>query len=131
MGSVAKSNRHKDVMLDIDSELAYWRLHYTQGAFHRTPRPFDDYLFTLKFGYDMYLLNHGCDLEKLLPAMRSRYQATATARDHLDWPLAEAVIRETWKRMQPAPAQRLSRGAVRPAAIPRMAGAHDPAYLTG
>lgn len=131
MGSVAKSNRHKDVMLDIDSELAYWRLYYTQSAFHRTPRPFDDYLFTLKFGYDMYLLNHGCDLEKLLPAMRSRYQATATAGDHLGWPLAEAVIRETWKRMHPVPAQRRPQDAMRPAAIPGMAGVPDPACLPG
>lgn len=102
MGHAAGSNLFKDVMLDIEAELDYWRLHYAQSAFHRTSRPFADYLFTLKFGYDMYLLNHGSDLEKLLPAMRTRYQATASMRDDLGWPLAEAVIRETWKRMNPA-----------------------------
>lgn len=101
MGFAVKSAVHKDVMLDIESELAYWRLNHLGSAFHRTPRPFDDYVFTLKFGYDMYLLNAGCDLESILPAMRSRYEATATSRENLGWPLAEAVIRETWKRMHP------------------------------
>ena len=99
MGSAVKSTVHKDVMLDIDSELAYWRMNYVGAAFHRTPRPFEDYVFTLKFGYDMYLLNSGCDMERILPAMRSRYEATAMSRENLGWPLAEAVIRETWKRM--------------------------------
>lgn len=127
MGSVAKSNRHKDVMLDIDSELAYWRLHYTHSAFHMTPRPFDDYLFTLKFGYDMYLLNHAGDLEKLLPVMRSRYQATATMRDDLGWPLAEAVIRETWKRMHPDTNGRSGRTMRAPGAL-RSANWSQPQY---
>lgn len=101
MGYAVNANNHKEVMLDIDSELAYWRLHYTHSAFHRTPRPFEDYVSTLKFGYDMYLLNHDENLEKLLPLMRGRYQAMVTMRDDLGWPLAETVIREAWKRMRP------------------------------
>ncbi|MEO8365466.1 MAG: hypothetical protein ABI538_04590 [Pseudoxanthomonas sp.] len=115
MRYAAVSDIHKQVMLDIDSELAYWRLHYTHSAFHRTQRPFEDYVCTLKFGYDMYLLNHGDDLEKLLPAMRGRYEATATMRDDLGWPLTEAVIRETWKRMRPEQDQRNDR--LRPGAV--------------
>ena len=33
--------------------------------------------------------------------MRARYQAAMDGHQCLDWPLAEAVIRETWKRMRP------------------------------
>lgn len=101
MGSAIPLGEFKNVMLDIDSELDYWRHHYAQAAFHRTPRPFEQYLPTLKFGYDMYLLNHGSGLDELLPAMRARYEATMDSDEGLDWPLAEAVIRETWKRMRP------------------------------
>ena len=49
----------------------------------------------------MYLLNHGDGLDDLLPVMRARYEATMEGDQSLDWPLAEAVIRETWKRMRP------------------------------
>lgn len=101
MGSAIPLGDFKNVMLDIDSELHYWRQNYTQAAFHRTYRPFDQYLPTLKFGYDMYLLNHGDGLDELLPVMRARYEATMERDQCLDWPLAEAVIRETWKRMRP------------------------------
>lgn len=101
MGSAIPLGEFKNVMLDIDSELQYWRQNYTQAAFHRTYRAFDQYLPTLKFGYDMYLLNHGEGLDELLPVLRARYEATMDGDQCLDWPLAEAVIRETWKRMRP------------------------------
>lgn len=101
MGSAIAPGEFKNVMLDIDSELDYWRQNYMQAAFHRTSRPFEQYLSTLKFGYDMYLLNHGSGLEELLPIMRARYEATTESDQCLEWPLAEAVIRETWKRMRP------------------------------
>lgn len=101
MGSVARPARDKNVILDIDSELRYWSGSYACSRFHRTPRLFDDYLATLKFGYDMYLLHHRHDLGDVLPAIRDRYFASVHPRDQLDWPLAEAVIRETWKRMLP------------------------------
>jgi hypothetical protein len=101
MGSAIPLGEFKDVMLNIESELQYWNNNYIRATFHRVPRSFDQYLPTLKFGYDMYLLNRGQGLEELLPAMRLRYQATMDSHRRLDWSLAEAVIRETWKRMRP------------------------------
>lgn len=130
MGSAIPMGEFKNVMLDIDSELDYWRRNYEQAAFHRTSRAFEQYLPTLKFGYDMYLLNHGSGLDDLLPVMRARYEAATDNDQCLDWPLAEAVIRETWKRMRPqinhrakgagdstiaCPATRLPRPAYQPA----------------
>jgi hypothetical protein len=44
----------------------------------------------------------------------------------LDWPLAEAVIRETWKRMRPQINHR-PKGGVDPTIAPPMPGLH-PAY---
>lgn len=102
MGTVSRL-RHsgQDVMLDIDNELAYWRGAYRFSAFHRQERPFEAYVATLKFGYDMYLLHYHRPLDQLLPALSDRYGRDVPAAQRLDWPLAEAVIRETWKRMQP------------------------------
>ena len=126
MGSAIPLEAFQNVMLDIDSELHYWRENYTQAAYHRTPRPFDQYVSTLKFGYDMYLLNHGRGLEELLPVMRARYQATMDSYQCLDWPLAEAVIRETWKRMRPEINHQAKNG--HPIIVPRPAGLSHPLY---
>ena len=127
MGSAIPLGEFKNVMLDIDSELYYWRENYHQAAFHRMPRAFEQYVPTLKFGYDMYLLNHGRGLDELLPVMRARYQATMDDYESLEWPLAEAVIRETWKRMHPEINHR-AKNAAHSFAVPRAAGAPHPLY---
>ena len=101
MGSAIPLGECKEVMLDIESELQYWNRNYKSAAFHRTPCSFDQYLPTLKFGYDMYLLNRGQGLDELLPVIRARYEASMDRYRGLEWSLAEAVIRETWKRMRP------------------------------
>ncbi len=90
----------QEVILDIDAELRHWRACYRQSAFHRSPREFDDYIPTLKFGYDTYLLNYHRELDQLLDMLKARYQRDVAEWQRLDWPLGEAVIRETWKRMR-------------------------------
>lgn len=91
---------HQDVMLDIDAELRYWRGCYRQSAFHRTPTEFDDYIPTIKFGYDAYLLNHHRTLEELMSNLERHYRRVVPQWQQLDWPLGQAVVRETWRRMQ-------------------------------
>ena len=90
----------QDVMLDIDAELRHWRGCYRQSSFHRTSREFDDYIPTLKFGYDVYLLNYRKDLDGLMDLLRQRYERSVPEWQRLDWTLGEAIVRETWKRMQ-------------------------------
>ena len=90
----------QDVMLDIDAELRHWRGCYRDSPFHRTAREFDDYIPTLKFGYDVYLLNHHKDLDALMDNLKQRYERSVPEWQRLDWPLSEAIVRETWKRMQ-------------------------------
>ena len=90
----------QDVILDIDAELRYWRGCYRKSAFHRASIEFDDYIPTLKFGYDAYLLNHNRNLDELMASLERRYQQVVPQWQQLDWRLSEAIIRETWKRMQ-------------------------------
>lgn len=105
MGTVSNLRQcNQDVMLDIDGELAFWLGAYRSSPFHRMDRPFDAYVPTLKFGYDMYLLNYHRPLDQLLPSLSERYCRDVSSAQRLEWPLAEAVVRETWKRMQPVQA---------------------------
>lgn len=90
----------QDVMLDIDAELRYWRGCYRESAFHRASVEFDDYIPTLKFGYDSYLRNHQGDLDELMATLEQRYQRAVPEWQRLRWPVCDAIIRETWKRMQ-------------------------------
>ena len=90
----------QDVMLDIDAELRYWRGCYRESDFHRAPAEFDDYIPTLKFGYDAYLLNHNKNLDELVANLELRYQRVVPQWQRLDWSLGEAIVRETWKRMR-------------------------------
>lgn len=107
MGTVTDI-RHssQDVILDIESELAFWRSHYPDSTFHRHGQPFEACVATLKFGYDLYLLNYRRPLGSLLPTLRDRYARDLSQAARLEWPLAEAAIRETWKRMRPGQGRR-------------------------
>jgi hypothetical protein len=100
MRTLHDSQDSQDVVLDIDAELRHWRGCYRQSAFHRGPREFDDYIPTLKFGYDTYLLNYHRELDAVLGVLKARYERDVAEWQRLDWPLGEAVIRETWKRMR-------------------------------
>lgn len=90
----------QDVILDIDAELRYWRGCYRESAFHRAPIEFDDYIPTLKFGYDAYLLNHNRNLDEVMASLERRYQRVVPQWQQLDWTLGAAIVRETWKRMR-------------------------------
>ncbi|HYM87135.1 MAG TPA: hypothetical protein VET30_10410 [Pseudoxanthomonas sp.] len=96
----------QDVMLDIDAELRHWRGCYRESAFHSVQREFDDYIPTLKFGYDVYLLNYQKDLDGLMQHLRQRYERSVPEWQRLDWTLGEAIVRATWKRMQSGQAWR-------------------------
>ena len=102
----------QDVILDIDAELRYWRGCYRESIFHRTPVEFDDYIPTLKFGYDTYLLNHHRSLDELMASLERRYQRVVPQWQQLEWSLGQAVVRETWKRMQQGQSWRPMQAAV-------------------
>lgn len=109
----------QDVILDIDAELRYWRGCYRESAFHRTPVEFDDYIPTLKFGYDTYLLNHHRNLDELMDSLERRYQRVVPQWQRLDWPVSQVIIRETWKRMQQGQSWRPMQQTAAPVVFPR------------
>ena len=43
------------VVVNIESELAYWRQCFEQKSFHQSGQRFESYVPTFKFGYDAYL----------------------------------------------------------------------------
>jgi hypothetical protein len=101
MGSAFPLDPCKQVVLDIELEMHFWRIHYAQAPFHRAVRTFDQYSETIKFGYDMYLLHFSSELNEVMAGLRQRYVSELPKEKALEWAVAEAVIRETWKRMTP------------------------------
>jgi hypothetical protein len=107
MGTVSDLRQtSQDVVLDIDGELAFWRSRYPTTELHRSGRPFESYVPTLKFGYDLYLLNYRRSLDQLLPTLPARYARDVPPHERLDWTLAETLIRQAWSRMRPGQAAR-------------------------
>jgi hypothetical protein len=91
----------RDVVLDIEAELKYWRQCYRKRPFHQRGLPFEAYVPTLKFGYDAYLLHHREALELLMPALKERYLHHLPCEQRLEWSRSQRIIRETWQRIQP------------------------------
>ncbi len=90
----------EDVVLDIDAELRFWRGSYREMPFHRDPHQFDDYIPTLKFGYDLYLLHYHRDLDEILATLKPRYERCVPEWRRLDESLSEAIVRAIWVRMK-------------------------------
>ena len=90
------------VVVNIESELAYWRQCYEQKSFHRSGQRFEAYVPTFKLGYDAYLQHYRDPLEMLLPALKARYEHSLPSTQQLDWARGQSIIKETWRRMQAA-----------------------------
>ena len=88
------------VVVNIESELAYWRQCFEQKSFHQSGQRFETYVPTFKFGYDAYLLHHRDPLDMLLPALKARYEHSLPSAQRLDWARGQSIIKETWQRMQ-------------------------------
>lgn len=90
------------VVVNIESELAYWRQCFEQKSFHQSGQRFETYVPTFKFGYDAYLLHHRDPLDMLLPALKARYEHSLPSAQRLDWARGQSIIKETWQRMRAA-----------------------------
>ena len=88
------------VVVNIESELAYWRQCFEQKSFHQSGQRFESYVPTFKFGYDAYLQHHRDPLEMLLPSLKARYEHSLPSTQRLDWARDQSIIKETWQRMQ-------------------------------
>jgi hypothetical protein len=88
------------VVVNIEAELNYWRLHYPTSLFFHRHRPFDDCVAPLKFSYDAYLALHNCSLREALPGLRQRHDSKLADRRNVDWPLTRSILLAVWERMQ-------------------------------
>ena len=88
------------VLLDIEAELEYWRRIFPTTEFRDASLPFDDYIPTIKFGYDCFLLFHRQPLAEILPGLRDRYGKTVPRHQQLDWRWADQIVRHAWGRMR-------------------------------
>ncbi len=88
------------VLLNIETELEYWREALPNSEFAAMSLSFDHFIPTIKFGYDCYLLFHGKPLAERLPEFRERYTTQVARHEQLDWRWADQIIRHTWGRMR-------------------------------
>jgi len=95
----------QNMVLNIESELAFWRKRYPTRAFCRVGRSLESCVSTLKFDCDLYLLNYRRSFGQLPPTLPTRYARDLPQHERMDRPLAKAVIRETWNRMRPGAAK--------------------------
>lgn len=90
-------------VLDLDSELAYWRNHY-RGLVDRPGLRYSDYEPAVKLGLDAYMRSRGRTLEEMQDDIGVCYRRTRGA-SRLDWDEARTVVEAAWGRL----AQRSSR----------------------
>lgn len=88
------------VLLDIEAELEYWRRIFPTTEFRDASLPFEDYVPTIKFGYDCFLLFHRQPLAEILPSLRDRYNKSVPRHQQLDWRWADQIVRHAWGRMR-------------------------------
>ena len=88
------------VLLDIEAELEYWRRVFPTTEFRNASLPFEDYVPTIKFGYDCFLLFHRQALAEVLPSLRTRYGLQIARHQQLDWRWADQIVRHAWGRMR-------------------------------
>ncbi len=91
--------KSEGVLLDIESELEYWRNTLPDSEFKEMSLAFHRLVPTIKFGYDCYLLFHQKPLAELLPSLRDRYRERVPVSDQLDWRWADQIVRHAWGRM--------------------------------
>ncbi|HEY0332579.1 MAG TPA: hypothetical protein VGC74_02565 [Stenotrophomonas sp.] len=83
-------------VIDVDAELAHWRLRHGHGELGR--EPFDEYAALLKLGYDVWLgaprATEGQLYEALLEAYRRQHPTPAVSWDETRW-----LVRRAWHRL--------------------------------
>ena len=89
------------VVVNIESELAYWRQCFEQKSFHQSGQRFETSVPTFKFGYDAYLLHHRHDFDEIAPSLRDRLQRYCPDTP-IGWYRAQPIMRAVWQRLKPS-----------------------------
>lgn len=84
-------------VIDMDSELGYWRSHY-RGLTHCEGLRYSDHEPALKLGLDAYMRSHGRSIDDMEPELRDCYRRTRGG-SRLDWDQARGVVEAAWHRL--------------------------------
>lgn len=84
-------------VIDIESELGYWRSHY-RGLTHCEGLRYSDHEPALKLGLDAYMRGHGRSIDEMEQELRDGYRRTRGG-SRLDWDQARGVVEAAWHRL--------------------------------
>jgi hypothetical protein len=84
-------------VVDLDSEVAYWRSHY-RGLVPRPGLRYSDHEPAIKLGLDAYMRGHGRHIDEMHDELRDRYRRTRGG-SRLDWDEARPVVAAAWRRL--------------------------------
>lgn len=84
-------------VVDMDSELGYWRGHY-RGLPGGSALRYGDYEPAVKLGLDAYMRSNGRALEEMEAELETRYRRTRGG-SRLDWEQARTVVRLAWNHL--------------------------------
>lgn len=84
-------------VIDMESELGYWRSHY-RGLSRCDGLRYSDYEPALKLGLDAYMRGHGRSIGDMEQELRDCYRRTRGG-SRLDWDQAHSVVQAAWDRL--------------------------------
>lgn len=84
-------------VVDMDSELGYWRGHY-RGLPGGSALRYGDYEPAVKLGLDAYMRSNGRALDEMDIELEMRYRRTRGG-SRLDWDQARTIVRLAWNHL--------------------------------
>lgn len=98
MHSDSDKDHARQMFVDFDDELRFWRGGYRTSCFYRPGIEFEDYEPALKLGINVFLRSHGRPFDELRDQLAESYQRTRDSSP-LEWHEASAAAAAAWARM--------------------------------
>ena len=106
----------RQMFVDFDDELAYWRDNYENSRFFRDGMEFRDYEPAVKLGINVFLRSHGRSFDELKDQLAESYERTR-GKAPIEWSEASVAAGAAWQRMADRLASRISYRANRQYAL--------------
>jgi len=84
-------------VIDMDSELGYWRGHY-RGLPGGSALRYGDYEPAVKLGMDAFMRSRGRGIDEMEDELETCYRRTRGV-SRLDWQQARAIVRLAWNHL--------------------------------
>lgn len=97
----------RQMFVDFDDEMSYWRDNYDNCQFYRDGMEFRDYEAAVKLGINVFLRSHGRFFEELKDQLAESYERTR-GNSPIEWSEASKAAGAAWQRMADRLALRIS-----------------------